>query len=74
MRSVIAVGLLIVLYGSASAAPVHSPRVRQHVVVSPSVRPGPGAAAPGRFAVPGWTDQQTEHWLDAATSCRGCGP
>jgi hypothetical protein len=39
MRSVMALGLLMNLYGSVNAAPVHRPRMRQPVIVSPSVRP-----------------------------------
>ena len=26
-----------------------------------------------KFAVPGWTDQQTEYWLDNATASAGLG-
>jgi hypothetical protein len=75
MRSVL-LGLLITLCASANAAPVHHSkppteqlRTRQHVIV----RPGQGVTAPARFAVPGWTDEQTQYWLDNATSCAGCG-
>jgi hypothetical protein len=38
-------------------------RARQHV----SVRPSRDVTGP-RFAVPGWTDEQTLHWLDNASS------
>jgi len=76
MRSVFALGLLIALCASADAATVHrfKPptvhlRTRQHVIV----RPGQGVTAPARFAVPGWTDEQTQYWLDSPTSCEGCG-
>jgi hypothetical protein len=76
MRSAFALGLLIALCASANAATAHrskSPtvhsRLRQHVVV----RPSQDATAPARFAVPGWTDEQTRYWLDNATSCVGCG-
>jgi hypothetical protein len=76
MRSVFALGLLIILCVSADAATVHRSkpptlqlRTRQHVIV----RPGQGVTAPARFAVPGWTDEQTQYWLDNATSCEGCG-
>ncbi len=65
MRSVLALGLLITLCASASAATVHHSKPR-HVIVRPSqgVTPAPGA----RFAVPGWTDDATRRWLDDASS------
>ena len=65
MRSFLALGLLITLCAPAHATTVRRPkpptvhlRARQHVIV----RPSPGVT-PG-FAVPGWTDEQTRHWLD----------
>jgi hypothetical protein len=81
MRSLLALGLLIALSISADAATVHRAghlRARQPVIVRPSsgmIDPGPGQTirAPARFSVPGWTDGQTQHWLDSATSCAGCG-
>jgi len=61
MRSVLALGLLITLCASANAATVHHSKPR-HVIV----RPSQGLTAPGaRFAVPGWTDEQTRYWLDS---------
>ena len=76
MCSVFSVGLLIILCASANAATPHRAKpptlrllTRQHVIV----RPSEGVTAPGRFAVPGWTDEQTQYWLDNATSCAGCG-
>jgi hypothetical protein len=76
MRSLFTLGLLIILYAAADAATVHrfkpptvDLRTRQHVIV----RPGQDVTAPARIAVPGWTDEQTQHWLDNATSCEGCG-
>jgi hypothetical protein len=71
MRSLLTLGLLITLCASADAAAAHRlehVRARQHVV-----RPSPGVTAPARFAVPGWTDEQTQYWLNSATSCAGCG-
>jgi hypothetical protein len=68
MRSVFAMSLLVALCTSADAAPMHDSRARQHVIV----RPSQDVIEPGRFSVPGWTDAQTQHWLNAATSCRGC--
>lgn len=76
MRFVFALGLLITLCASADAATVHRSKpptlhlhTRQHIIVRPSL----GVTAPDRFAVPGWTDEQTRYWLDNATSCAGCG-
>ena len=42
---------------------------KQDVIVRPSqdVRP------PARFAVAGWTDEETRRWLDNANSCSSCG-
>ena len=68
MRYAVALGLLIALYTSANAAPVHHPK-RQHVIV----RPDQGVTAPGRFAVPGWSDEATRRWLDNASSGVGRG-
>jgi hypothetical protein len=61
-------------YAAAEDAAIHNAGLlrlltRQHVIV----RPSQGVTAPGRFAVPGWTDEQTQYWLDNATSCAGCG-
>ncbi len=64
MRSVLALGLLVILCASANAATVHHLRTRQHVIV----RPSQGVAVPGRFAVPGWSDEATRRWLDNASS------
>ena len=64
MRSVLALGLLITLCASASAATVHHSKPRHAIV-----RPSQGVTAPGaRFAVPGWTDDATRRWLDDASS------
>jgi len=76
MRSLLTAGLLVALCAAASAqtaeharASIAHPRMRQPVIV----RPDPVAAPRARFAVPGWTDEQTRQWLDNATSCEGCG-
>ena len=76
MRSILALGLLITLYAAADAATVHRSkpfgihlRRRQRV----SVRSGQRVTAPTRFAVPGWTDEQTQHWLDNASAGSGLG-
>ena len=64
MRSVLALGLLITLCASASAATVHHSKPRHAIV-----RPSQGVTAPAaRFAVPGWTDDATRRWLDDASS------
>jgi len=70
MRFLMALGLLIALCASASAAPPHHPKRAHQHVVAPSSQ---GVTAPARFAVPGWTDEQTQYWLNRATSCAGCG-
>jgi hypothetical protein len=68
MRYAVALGLLIALYTSANAAPVHRPK-RQHVIA----RPGQEVTPPGRFAVPGWSDEATRRWLDNASAGVGRG-
>ncbi|MBR0797581.1 hypothetical protein JQ615_19520 [Bradyrhizobium jicamae] len=71
MRSVLALGILIVLCVSANAATERHPRTRQ-----PAARPRPpadtistpsGATATPRFAVPGWSDEATRKWMDEST-------
>jgi hypothetical protein len=76
LASILALGLLIGLCASASAAPVHRSRARSHTAVGPSqgittptAAPTPGA----RFAVPGWSNESTERWLDKASSLVGVG-
>jgi hypothetical protein len=76
MRSVLALGLLITLFASANAATVYRPkppgahsRTRKRV----AIRPGQRITAPARFAVPGWSDEQTQYWLDNATVAAGLG-
>ena len=69
MRSVLALGLLVILCTPASAAPARHPRARQPTVTRP-----PAAEAPrDRFAVPGWSDDATRRWLDRASSMVGIG-
>jgi hypothetical protein len=76
MRTVLALGIVIILCASADAATVHRTkplaghfRAHQSVIV----RPGQHITAPTRFAVPGWTDEQTRYWLDNATAAAGLG-
>jgi hypothetical protein len=64
MRSFLALGLLIALCASANAATVHRSRTRHHTII----RPNPVVTAPGRFAVPGWSDEATRRWLDNASA------
>ena len=62
MRSVLvlglALGLLITLCASASAAPVHRSKPREG-----HLRPGQPDTLPKGYTVPGWTDEQTRQWL-----------
>nr|AWM07642.1 hypothetical protein CIT39_15090 [Bradyrhizobium symbiodeficiens] len=69
MRSLFAMGLLLVLCSSASAANVHHARAR-HPAVD---RPRANATPPVRFAVPGWSDEATARWLNNASSNVGRG-
>jgi hypothetical protein len=76
MRSILAISALIIMHASANAATVHrsTPRTAHlHQRQDVTVRPSQSVRAPARFAVPGWTDEQTQYWLDSATSCAGCG-
>jgi hypothetical protein len=69
MRTVLALGLLIAWCASADAAAARRARVRPHLNVSPSEgATAPGAPSAGRFAVPGWSDEDTRRWLDGAGS------
>jgi hypothetical protein len=70
MRWTFAFGLVIALcWTAASAAPVHRSKpparwsARPHLNVPPrQVDP------PGRFAVPGWSDDATRRWMDNASA------
>jgi hypothetical protein len=73
-RFVLALACLFVFSASADAAAIHrfTPRrpglpAHERVVVRPPQHFG----APARFAVPGWTNGQTEYWLDSATAAAG---
>jgi hypothetical protein len=69
MRAVLAAGLLITLCASASAAPVHRSQPREG-----HLRPVQGVTAPApRFAVPGWTDEETRQWLYNGSAGSGLG-
>ena len=73
MRSALALGLLLALLlafgASASAAPAHHLRARQPVVARP---PAAADVTPkARFAVPGWSDEDTRKWLDNSSIVGG---
>jgi hypothetical protein len=73
MRFVLALGLLITLCGSADAATVlHSKRHVGHSRPAQRVPvghfpPAQPVTVPKGYAVPGWTDEQTQDWLNNAT-------
>ena len=69
MRSVLAMSFLIVLCASANAATVRHPHARQPAVERPSADVNSRA----RFAVPGWSDDATQRWLNNASSNVGRG-
>lgn len=69
MRSLFAMGLLLLLCSSANAAAVHHARARHPV----AERPRANAIPPARFAVPGWSDDATLRWLNNASSNVGRG-
>jgi hypothetical protein len=72
MRSVLAMGLLIVLCTAANAAPAH--RFHTHHPRYPAAdRSGADANPRARFAVPGWSDEATQRWLNSASSNVGRG-
>jgi hypothetical protein len=77
MRSALTLSTLIIMCASADAATVrHSRPIRHHArpeygAAAPDVRKG--YAAPKSYAVPGWTDGETQKWLDDATRMVGVG-
>jgi hypothetical protein len=68
MRSILAFSLLMALCISATAAPVH--RAKR---LEGRLRPSQHGTVLKSYAVPGWTDEQTQHWLDNATASAGLG-
>lgn len=70
MRSVLAAGLLIVLCAAANAAPAHRVHHPRYPMVD---RYGAEASSGARFAVPGWSDEATQRWLNNASSNVGRG-
>lgn len=72
MRTVLAMGLLFALCSAANAAPSHRSRVYQPRY--PAVdRIGTDGNPRARFAVPGWSDEATQRWLNNASSGVGRG-
>jgi hypothetical protein len=70
MRCLLMFGLLLASCVTASAAtrdPSHTAahlHVLRHRLANPSAVPAVGP----RFAVPGWSNEDTERWLDDASS------
>jgi hypothetical protein len=62
MRLTLAIGVLIVSCVSSEAA-----QTRRAKPPARHVRAPDPVAAPKGFAVPGWTAQQTQSWIDDAT-------
>ena len=71
--SVLALGMLIAFGASANAAPMHRPRARPHTTVDPHQGGVTAPARGARFAVPGWSNEDTQRWLDKASSLVGVG-
>ena|GEM_PF-1179185 len=72
--SVLALGLLVTLSAAVSAAPARHPRGRPPPVTSSRPDdPLPPAARQPRFAVPGWSDQSTQQWIDNGSRTYGIG-
>jgi hypothetical protein len=60
MRSILALGLLLALGTSANAAKVRHAKPR-----ADHFRPAQPVAVPKGIAVPGWTVEQTQNWLNS---------
>jgi len=72
MRFVLAMGLIIGLCTAANAAAARHPRT--HDPRHPTVdRSGADVNPRARFAVPGWSDEATQRWLNNASSNVGRG-
>jgi hypothetical protein len=82
MRWILIFGALV-LYTTADAAPLrHSRRIHrlpsaERAITAPGFTGGPGFTREPRFnrgyAVPGWTDEETQKWLNDATRMVGRG-
>ena len=65
MRLILAIGVLIALSVPVQAAPRHRAKLPERKLRT--VDPAPPAKG---FAVPGWTDQQTQSWINNASGPR----
>jgi hypothetical protein len=65
MRLILATGILIALAMPTEAAQTHRLRPAPRDVRAPQ-----RATAPKGFAVPGWTAEQTQSWIDSASGPR----
>ena len=71
-RSVLILTFLFASFASASPATIHrSKPIRLPAHERMVVRPVERIGAPGRFAVPGWSDAQTQRWLNGASAAAG---
>ena len=71
-RSVLILTFLFASFASASAATIHrSKPIRLPANERVVVRPAQRISGPGRFAVPGWSDAQTQQWLNGASAAAG---
>jgi len=67
VRYGLALGLLITLCASANGATAHRLKRPANAHQRVTVRPSQRLAAPTHFAIPGWTDEETQEWLDNAS-------
>jgi len=69
MRCLLAFGLLLISFAASAAThgPV-APAARAHGHRQQLAAPRAAMSARPRFAIPGWTDEDTERWLDNASS------
>jgi hypothetical protein len=69
MRALLAVGLLITVCAPPSAMAMHRLQPREG-----RLRPVERVTAPPpRFAVPGWSDEETRQWLYNGSAASGLG-
>jgi hypothetical protein len=68
VRYVLALALSMVSCASVNGATAHHSRSPAYAHPPVTVRPSQRVTAPAaRFAIPGWTDEQTREWLDNAS-------
>ena len=58
IRTVLALGLLVALSGSANAATMHHSKL-----AAGHAHPVQHVTVPKRYTVPGWTDEETRKWM-----------